>query len=179
MNMVREHHRRSIGKLFHRTRVFIGEMNQIADATCTIGLNRAHGGVEVWRPATEIFARDNDMVVRCDLTGVRPEDVDITFTEERLTITGTKRPESNQGVVRRTGSRSGGDFRRDISLCSGLSQDDVRAMFDEGILEITLAEAALPKSSQATPISLNAAGRVPDPREPVAQESELGVSQQA
>lgn len=178
MNIVREHHRRSVGRLFRGARGFIGEMNRIADATCTIGLNRADGGVEAWRPSTDIFAREADMVIRCDLTGVEPEDVEINFTEHRLTITGTERPAPRQDVARPVASRSRGDFRRDIMLCPGLTYEDVHAMFDEGVLEITLADAAR-QSSKETLILVNAAGKVPSPRDPAVEESEPEIPQQA
>src|SRR5699024_815233 len=107
MNIVRDH-RGSISKLFDRTRSFIGEMNRIADATRTIGLNRAFGGVELWRPTTDVFTRGEDLVVHCDLVGVRPEDVNIIFTTEHLTITGTERPEPVNDTAHRIASRTRG-----------------------------------------------------------------------
>lgn len=177
MNIVRDH-RGSIGKLFDRTRSFIGEMNRIADATRTIGLNRAFGGVELWRPTTDVFTRGEDLVVHCDLVGVRPEDVNIIFTTEHLTITGTERPEPVNDTAHRIASRTRGDFRCDITLAPEVTYDDVQAIFDDGTLEITLTGAARPRPSQETLIPINITEKVPSPRDPVTEETKVDLPQQ-
>ena len=45
-----------------------------------------------WVPATDILANGDDLVIRVDLAGVDPEDVDLRFTHGALTVSGTRRP---------------------------------------------------------------------------------------
>ena len=97
-----------------------------------------------WVPATDIFAREGDLVIRVELAGVHPEDVDITFSQGILTVAGTRHTElgaasEDSFFVR---ERPYGTFRRSISLPAGVSESDIAAEFVDGLAEITVAGAA-------------------------------------
>jgi HSP20 family protein len=97
-----------------------------------------------WVPATDIFGRGSDLVLRVELAGVHPEDVDITFTQGILTVAGQRLTElgaadEDSFFVR---ERPYGAFRRSISLPSGVSEQDISAEFIDGLAEITVAGCA-------------------------------------
>jgi HSP20 family protein len=97
-----------------------------------------------WVPATDIFGRDKDLVVRVELAGVHPEDVDITFTQGVLTVAGQRLTElgaadEDSFFVR---ERPYGAFRRSITLPAGVSEQDISAEFIDGLAEITVAGCA-------------------------------------
>ena len=57
------------------------------------GLSRGRGrqgGQQLaeWAPAIDVLTKDGDLVVRAELPGVKPEDVDITLQKGVLTISG-------------------------------------------------------------------------------------------
>jgi HSP20 family protein len=97
-----------------------------------------------WVPATDIFGREDDLVIRVELAGVHPEDVDITFSQGTLTVSGQRLTElgaadEDSFFVR---ERPYGAFRRTITLPAGVSEKDISAEFIDGLAEITVAGCA-------------------------------------
>jgi HSP20 family protein len=100
-----------------------------------------------WIPTTDIFARGDDLVIRCELAGVERDDIDITLSGGVLTISGERRSGLNEEeLTYYTRERSFGYFRRSISLPDGIDGSKVNATFEEGLLEINIqGGAALPE----------------------------------
>ena len=96
-----------------------------------------------WAPAVDVLQRDGDLVVRAELPGVRPEDVDITVQERVLTISGQRREEQEE---QRGGyyvkERRSGSFSRSMTLPEGVNEDSIRARYENGVLEVTIEGAA-------------------------------------
>jgi HSP20 family protein len=92
-----------------------------------------------WAPPIEIFERDNQLVVRADLPGLSKDDIEIEITDNMLTIAGERREEREEtrGGYRHS-ERRYGRFSRSISLPEGVNAEDVRAAFENGVLEITI-----------------------------------------
>lgn len=96
-----------------------------------------------WAPLTDILARDADLVIRCEVPGVEIGDVDITFSNGMLTLSGdryTEQDEDNWGYYIR--ERYYGAFRRVISLPEGINDDDIHARFSNGLLIVTVSGGA-------------------------------------
>ena len=97
-----------------------------------------------WVPATDIFSRNGDLVIRIEVAGQRPEDVDITFSQGVLTVSGVRRTEEDTGgddsfYIR---ERFHGAFRRAITLPPGIEEDQITAEFFNGLVEITVRDCA-------------------------------------
>lgn len=94
-----------------------------------------------WVPATDILAKGDDLVIRVELAGVDPEDVDLGFSHGVLTVSGTRRPggsdDDAEFLIR---ERFYGAFRRAITLPEGTEADQIRAEFDDGLVEITVTD---------------------------------------
>jgi HSP20 family protein len=90
-----------------------------------------------WVPTTDIFARGDDLVVRCELAGVAEEDIEISLSGGVLTIHGerTGEPEATEYYAR---ERYYGHFRRSMSLPEGVTSGDVSAAFENGLLEVVV-----------------------------------------
>jgi len=123
------------------------EMNRLFDEMFG-GLTRRSGGqqrsqVSEWAPAVDVLQREGNLVVRAELPGVKPEDVDITVHDRVLTISGERGAERE---VERGGyfvrERRHGSFRRSMTLPEGVEEDRIRARFEDGVLEVTLEGAA-------------------------------------
>ena len=99
-----------------------------------------------WVPSTDIFARGEDLVIRVSLSGVYPEDVEITFSNGVLTVSGERRSELDEGEVTfYVRERYYGALRRSVTLPAGVDEDDISADFENGLLEITVRGAAAPE----------------------------------
>ena len=96
-----------------------------------------------WIPPTDIFAREGNLVIRCELAGVRREDVEITLSDGVLNISGERRSELNEEEVTfYTRERFYGTFRRSMSLPEGVNEDEIDATFEDCVLEITVQRGA-------------------------------------
>ena len=96
-----------------------------------------------WVPTTDIFAKGDDLVIRCELAGVRREDIDITLSGDVLTISGERRSELNEEELHfYTRERSFGHFRRSMNLPEGIDRSDISADFQDGMLQITVRGGA-------------------------------------
>ncbi|HET6562453.1 MAG TPA: Hsp20/alpha crystallin family protein [Marmoricola sp.] len=110
-----------------------------------------------WVPTTDILARGDDLIIRVELAGVDPEDVDLRFTHGVLTVSGTRSSGDDGGdggdeaefYVR---ERFYGEFRRVITLPEGTEPSEIGAEFDDGLVEITVRDACI--RGESTKISL-------------------------
>jgi HSP20 family protein len=135
----------------------------------SIGL---HGGSEhgaeaterthasAWVPATDILAQGDDLVIRVELAGVDPEDVDLSFSHGVLTVSGTRRPgtadDSAAFLIR---ERFYGEFRRVITLPEGTDADQIAAEFEDGLVEITVRNGVSPADSTKIALADRSEGR--------------------
>ena len=108
-------------------------------------------GSRVWVPAMDVAERGDAYLVQTELPGVSPDQVDVSFEQNVLTIRGTK-PASfdvaNDGELRVFASeRVHGNFERSVRLPEFVNADRISANFSNGLLTITVpkAEAAQPR----------------------------------
>jgi HSP20 family protein len=106
----------------------------------------AHTHESAWIPTTDIFAHDDDLVIRCELAGVEPDDVDISLSRGVLLISGERHPRPDQtgDVSYYVHERRFGPFRRSITLPEGIGTERLRASLENGLLEILVAGGAAP-----------------------------------
>lgn len=102
-----------------------------------------------WIPAIDMFEKEGAIVVRAELPGIRPEDVDISIIEDRLSIRGERKiqEEVKEENYYRMEQRYG-TFERVMQLPAKVNAEDVKAVFADGILEVTLPRAEEEKPKQ-------------------------------
>ena len=118
------------------------EVNRLFDNFFTGVPERRRGLLEgEWAPSVDVAETENDVVVTAELPGVEQDDVDITITDDVLTLKGEKKEEKE--VKEKNYHR----FQRSISLPAGVQADKAKAIYKDGVLHITLpkAEEAKPK----------------------------------
>jgi HSP20 family protein len=100
------------------------------------------------RPAIESYVDGDKFIVRVELPGVDPKDVDIKVAGGVLTVKGSReeKHETNKRDFYRREFRYG-SFERAITLPEGMKAEDLKATFHDGVLELTgpMPKEALPK----------------------------------
>jgi HSP20 family protein len=95
-------------------------------------------------PATDVFARGNDIVVRVELPGIDPmTDVTVTIEDGDLVVSGERRQheEAKEEVYYRM-EAAFGTFERRIPIPQGVKEGTVAAAYADGVLEVIVPEAA-------------------------------------
>lgn len=103
---------------------------------------------ETWYPSVESFMRGGNLIVRAEIPGIDPKDIDISVVGNQLTIKGERKAEKEckeEDYLLREFCY--GSFERTVTLPEGVRAEDIHAIYKNGILEVTmLAEkAVLPK----------------------------------
>jgi HSP20 family protein len=112
-----------------------------------------------WIPRMDIFARGDDLVIRCELSGVSREDVDLAFDHDALTISGerTGAPDEAETTfyVR---ERHYGAFRRTVNLPEGTPRSSITASLEDGLLEISVTGGAVRREPERIEIDIAGGG---------------------
>lgn len=92
-----------------------------------------------WWPAVETYAEDGQLHLRVALPGVDPKDVEVTVSDDQLTIRGERKAKA----VQRDGTRyvsefAYGSFERTLALPEGIDPGRVHAKFTNGMLDLTM-----------------------------------------
>lgn len=92
-----------------------------------------------WAPAIDIVEEKNRFVLRADVPGVDPADIDVSMDNGVLTVSGERRTEaSTEEEGFRRVERSFGRFYRRFNLPDTADSDGIRATSNQGILEISI-----------------------------------------
>ena len=103
--------------------------------------------VETWAPRVDVEETDKEIVVKADLPGVDPKNVEITVENGMLMVRGEKKEEKEEkkkGYHRL--ERFAGSFYRAIQLPPGADAEKVSATSANGVVTI-----AIPKKPEAQP----------------------------
>jgi len=104
-----------------------------------------------WAPAVDIYEQDNNIVLKAELPGVDPKDVDIRLENNTLTLRGERKfdEEVKKENYHRV-ERAYGAFTRSFTLPTVVDQGNIKAEFKDGVLRVTLPkrEEAKPKQIQ-------------------------------
>ena len=96
-----------------------------------------------WVPTTDIFAKGDDLVIRCELAGVRREDIDVSLVNGVLSVSGERRSGlDDKELVFYTRERYFGNFRRTIALPDAVDAGKLDAAFEDGLLEVSIEGGA-------------------------------------
>ena len=104
--------------------------------------------------ALDVYQTDSDVVIKATLPGVKPEEVDISITGDTLTIKGEHEEEQEvkeENYLHR--ERRYGAFNRSILVPVQVKADKAEAVFENGVLTLTL-----PKAEEVKQIKVKASG---------------------
>jgi len=98
-------------------------------------------GQRAW-PAVDVAEKDDAIMVRAEVPGMKPEDIDISVYGNTLTISGEKKhTKEDQGDGFYHVESASGSFRREIVLPTDVDEEKIEAVCENGVLSVTLPKA--------------------------------------
>ena len=99
-----------------------------------------------WVPAADVWETENEVVYAFDLPGIAEDKISVELDSNTLTVTGEREREENveDGRYFRY-ERRVGTFTRTIALPHGVTEEQVRADYRNGVLELHVAKPEQPK----------------------------------
>ncbi len=100
---------------------------------------------QAWLPAVDITEKDGNYVLKAEMPGIKPEDIDIEVLDDTVVLRGETREEKTEdrkNIFRR--ERRVGSFYRRVPLPGRVNKDNTRAELTHGVLQLTL-----PKSEES------------------------------
>jgi HSP20 family protein len=128
----------------------------------------------VYQPAIDLVELEQEFVVRADMPGLSPQDVDVTCERGFLSIHG-RIPDDARVRRERPGMRSWlreygiGDYRREIRLGDSIDPERIQAEYADGVLTIHLPKVAAATPRRVTIRGAEDGGDGREPREPNAR----------
>lgn len=107
--------------------------------------------------STDIVEKDDGLEMIVDLPGVKKEDIKIELNKEYLIITASSNVEKEEkddskNYLRR--ERSTGRYRRSFFVGDELTEDDIKAKFENGTLTINLPKKEQKKIEEKKTINI-------------------------
>jgi len=100
-----------------------------------------------WAPPVDIYENENDIVLKAELPGIDPKDVEVRVEDNTLYLKGERKFEKEvKDESYHRIERSYGSFARSFSLPNSINAEKVKAEFKDGLLTLTL-----PKREEAKP----------------------------
>jgi HSP20 family protein len=102
-------------------------------------------------PRVDVIDREAEIVVRAEVPGVDKKDLDVSVTENAVTIQGSTRheeKEERENYYRREITR--GAFSRTVALPGDVDSSKAKASFKEGVLELTIPKVEKAKRRSVT-----------------------------
>ncbi len=101
----------------------------------------------IWGPAVDISETKDSLIVKAELPGMDPKDIDISLSGDTLIIKGEKKQEKEEkGENFHRIERRYGSFARSIRLPIEVDSNKIEATYKQGVLKIVL-----PKKEEAKP----------------------------
>jgi HSP20 family protein len=92
-------------------------------------------------PSFEVKETKDEYVFKADLPGIREEDLDLSLTGNRLTVSGRREEETRQEEDRFYAyERSYGSFSRSFTLPEGIDVEHAQAELNNGVLTVSIAK---------------------------------------
>ena len=102
-----------------------------------------------WSLPIDAYATSDSIVLKADVPGLKPEDIQITLEGDTLTIRGEFKNDADDKnhLIR---ERVAGKFERTLTISTPIDPAKVEATFENGVLTLTLPKAEAVKPRQIT-----------------------------
>ncbi len=95
-----------------------------------------------WHPSADVYEDDGHVLVKMDLPGLTKDEIDVSFDGHILSITGRREEEKKEdGGTYWSRERFSGEFHRYVHIPVEVTSENMKAKYEEGVLEVTLPKA--------------------------------------
>jgi HSP20 family protein len=102
-----------------------------------------------WLPLIDSYVKEGKLFIKAELPGIDVKDLDLTITERELVIKGERKTEKDEKEKDYSYREiSYGSFERRFLLPEGAKTEELKAKFNNGVLEITVPVPAVPMSKK-------------------------------
>jgi HSP20 family protein len=130
-----------VAQLQHRLNSIFSEFTAPSDPEASTGGS--------FVPAVDIYEDTQSLVLKLEVPGLKPEDIDIRMENQTLNIKGERRFESEEKAENfHRIERRFGTFARSFTLPQTVDTESVSASYDAGVLRIALAKKPEAKPKQ-------------------------------
>ncbi len=107
------------------------------------GLDWPSGSPGKWLPPIDVSEDDKEVVIRAELPGIDPKDLDVSVVGNQVTLRGEKKESSERKEkgYRQTETRYG-SFHRTIPLPEDVDTEKIDAQYANGVLTLRLKKTA-------------------------------------
>lgn len=111
-------------------------------------------GVEAdFVPSMDFQETDNEYVLTAEMPGIDPKNVEVSVRNGVLELKGEKKEEKESGQSgSRWTERRYGSFHRQITLEQAIKEDEVKAIYKNGVLRIEVPKAESGSGGKSIPI---------------------------
>jgi HSP20 family protein len=107
--------------------------------------------VTSWSPAVDIKEEDDRFVLKADLPGVKPDEIDVTMEDGVLTVRGERVDEkTDQQEGYKRVERFRGSFYRRFTLPDTTDSENISANYEHGVLELSIPKKAAVQPKRIT-----------------------------
>ncbi len=102
-----------------------------------------------WSPDVDIKESETDITLKADLPGMKKEDIEVSLDNDVLSIKGERKfekEEKGKDFVRV--ERSYGSFYRSFTVGIPVKENEVKASYKEGVLEVVIPKAEVKKAKK-------------------------------
>ena len=125
-------------------------MNQVAGT----GSAGPGNGTSTWLPAVDVWETDSELVLSFDLPGIEEDRISVELEDNVLTVSGERdRAEKTEGDRFYRYERRFGQFSRSVTLPPGVNEDEIKADYKAGVLEVRV-----PKPEEQKPKRIPVSG---------------------
>jgi HSP20 family protein len=106
-------------------------------------------------PKIDLKETQDQLIISAEVAGMKDKDLEVSICGGTLTISGEKKEDKEEdvkGYYRM--ERSYGAFRRSIPLPQDVEADKAEAVFEHGVLKVTLPKTKQTKTSNSKPIAI-------------------------
>ncbi len=94
----------------------------------------------LWRPPTDIYEREDAVVVKIEIAGMSPDDFVVSFAEQTLIVQGRRKDMDPKSSYHRMEILYG-EFRTEVVLSGAYLESEIQAKYVDGFLYVTLPKS--------------------------------------
>ena len=134
---------------FEEIRTMQREMDRLFERLIEKGVGGEVEHVGLWTPSIESYEKDGKLVIKAELPGIDPKDLEVSITEKDVVIKGERKEEKDERKKDFTYREiSYGSFERHFALPEGAKTEELKAKFDNGVLELSVPVLEAPKAKK-------------------------------